>query len=79
MNVLEVVQLMIKSYVKNKNLGRLTHLYLKVEQERQYNYLKNGPYITTKEAITIYTTVVHWLKSQRFSSISFLSLAYKHK
>ncbi|CAF4914859.1 unnamed protein product [Rotaria sp. Silwood1] len=49
------------------------------EQERQRNYLKNGPYITTKEAVAIYTTVVHWLESRRFSSISFPSLAYKHK
>ncbi|CAF3836860.1 unnamed protein product [Rotaria sp. Silwood1] len=58
--------------------GRLTHFYLKAEQERQRNYLKNGPYITTKEAVAIYTTVVHWLESRRFSSISFPSLAYKH-
>ncbi|CAF3750017.1 unnamed protein product [Rotaria sp. Silwood1] len=35
------------------------------EQERQRNYLKNGPYITTKEAVAIYTTVVHWLESRR--------------
>ena len=29
--------------VCRKNLGRLTRLYLKSEQERQYNYLKDGP------------------------------------
>jgi pre-mRNA-processing factor 8 len=32
--------------VCKKNLGRLTRLYLKAEQERQHNYLKDGPYIT---------------------------------
>ncbi|CAF4703922.1 unnamed protein product, partial [Rotaria sp. Silwood2] len=48
------------------------------EQERQHNYLKNGPYITTKEAVAIYTTVVHWLESRRFSLISFPSLTYNH-
>ena len=31
--------------VCKKNLGRLTRLYLKAEQERQHNYLKDGPYI----------------------------------
>lgn len=28
--------------VCRKNLGRLTRLYLKAEQERQHNYLKDG-------------------------------------
>eukprot|EP00605_Chrysophyceae_sp_TOSAG23-4_P000128 GSChrysophyteH1.ASY1.ANO1.147.1 assembled CDS len=31
-----------------KNLGRLTRLWLKSEQERQHNYLKDGPYHDTK-------------------------------
>lgn len=47
--------------VCKKNLGRLTRLYLKSEQERQHNYLKDGPYISSEEAVAIYTTVVHWL------------------
>ena len=29
--------------VCRKNLGRLTRLYLKAEQERQHNYLKARP------------------------------------
>ena len=29
--------------VCKKNLGRLTRLWLKAEQERQHNYLKDGP------------------------------------
>ncbi|KAI8848655.1 pre-mRNA processing factor 8 [Chytridium lagenaria] len=42
--------------VCKKNLGRLTRLYLKAEQERQHNYLKDGPYITAEEAVAIYTS-----------------------
>ena len=38
-----------------KNLGHLTHLYLKAEQERQHNnYLKDGPYITAEEAVFVF-------------------------
>ena len=44
--------------VCKKNLGRLTRLYLKAEQERQHNYLKDGPYISPEEAVAIYTTTV---------------------
>ncbi|CAF3962236.1 unnamed protein product [Rotaria magnacalcarata] len=64
--------------VCKKHLGRLTRLYLKAEQERQHNYVKDGPYITAEEAVAIYTTVVHWLESRRFSPIPFPPLAYKH-
>ncbi|MCP9259169.1 Pre-mRNA-processing-splicing factor 8 [Dirofilaria immitis] len=61
-----------------KNLGRLTRLYLKAEQERQHNYLKDGPYISAEEAVAVYTTTVHWLESRRFSPIPFPPLSYKH-
>uniref|UniRef100_A0A5K3FTK5 Pre-mRNA-processing-splicing factor 8 n=2 Tax=Mesocestoides corti TaxID=53468 RepID=A0A5K3FTK5_MESCO len=64
--------------VCKKNLGRLTRLYLKGEQERQHNYLKDGPYVTPEEAVAIYTTTVHWLESRRFSPIPFPPLSYKH-
>jgi len=64
--------------VCKKNLGRLTRLYLKAEQERQHNYLKDGPYLTGEEAVTIYTTTVHWLESRKFSPIPFPPLSYKH-
>ena len=64
--------------VCKKNLGRLTRLYLKAEQERQHNYLKDGPYVTPEEAVAIYTTTVHWLESRRFSPIPFPPLSYKH-
>ena len=42
--------------VCKKNLGRLTRLWLKAEQERQHNYLKDGPYVSAEEAVAIYTT-----------------------
>ena len=66
-----------KTVVK-KNLGRLTRLWLKAEQERQHNYLKDGPYVSAEEAVAIYTTTVHWLESRRFTPIPFPPLSYKH-
>eukprot|EP00457_Paulinella_chromatophora_P000102 gb/GEZN01000102.1/.p1 GENE.gb/GEZN01000102.1/~~gb/GEZN01000102.1/.p1 ORF type:complete len:2329 (-),score=298.26 gb/GEZN01000102.1/:74-7060(-) len=64
--------------VQKKNLGRLTRLWLKAEQERQHNYLKDGPYISSEEAVAIYTTTVHWLESRKFSPIPFPPTSYKH-
>ncbi|KAH8098773.1 U5 snRNA binding protein [Aureococcus anophagefferens] len=64
--------------VCKKNLGRLTRLWLKAEQERQHNYLKDGPYVSAEEAVAIYTTTVHWLESRKFSPIPFPPLSYKH-
>ncbi|CAB4304759.1 unnamed protein product [Prunus armeniaca] len=61
-----------------KNLGRLTRLWLKAEQERQHNYLKDGPYITPEEGVAMYTTTVHWLESRKFIHIKFPPLSYKH-
>ncbi|XP_049849432.1 pre-mRNA-processing-splicing factor 8-like [Schistocerca gregaria] len=66
-----------KTVVK-KNLGRLTRLWLKAEQERQYNYLKDGPYITGEEAVAIYTLTVHWLESRSFAFIPIPPASYKH-
>ena len=65
--------------VGKKNLRRLTRLFPKAEEERQHNYLKDGPYITAEEAVDIYTTVVHCLASRRFSPIPFPPLADKHE
>lgn len=64
--------------VCKKNLGRLTRLWLKGEQERQHVYLKDGPYVTSEEAVAIYTVAVHWLESRKFSHIPFPPLNYKH-
>ncbi|KAI9295519.1 pre-mRNA-processing-splicing factor 8 [Neoconidiobolus thromboides FSU 785] len=64
--------------VCKKNLGRLTRLWLKAEQERQHNYLKDGPYISPEEAVAIFTSTVHWLESRKFTPIPFPPLSYKH-
>ncbi|KIW09573.1 pre-mRNA-processing-splicing factor 8, variant [Verruconis gallopava] len=64
--------------VAKKNLGRLTRLWLKAEQERQHNYMKDGPYISSEEGVAIYTTTVHWLESRKFQPIPFPSVSYKH-
>ena len=64
--------------VQKRNLGRMTRLFIKSEQERQHNYLKDGPYISPEEAVAIYTTTVHWLESRRFAPIPFPPLNYKH-
>ena len=64
--------------VCKKNLGRLTRLWLKAEQERQHSYLKDGPYVKAEDAVAIYTTTVNWLESRKFSPIPFPPLSYKH-
>lgn len=64
--------------IAKKNVGRLTRLWLKAEQERQHNHMKDGPYVSSEEAVAIYTTTVHWLESRKFSPIPFPSVSYKH-
>lgn len=64
--------------IVRKNQGRMSRLWLKAEQERQYNYLKDGPYISIDEGVKMYTTMVHWLESRRFAPIPFPPLSYKH-
>lgn len=68
----------IDKAVAKKNVGRLTRLWLKAEQERQYTYMKDGPYVSPDEGIAIYTMTVHWLESRKFSPIPFPPLSYKH-
>ena len=46
-------------------------LYLKVDQERQHGYIKDGLYAGAEEAVAIYTATVHWLESQKFAPIPF--------
>lgn len=64
--------------VAKKNLGRLTRLWLKAEQERQHNYMKDGPYVSSEEGVAIYTTTVNWLEARKFQPIPFPSVSYKH-
>lgn len=68
----------IEKAVVKKNLGRLTRLWVKNEQERQHHIEKNGPEITPFEATTIFATMVDWLESQDFSPIPFPPLTYKN-
>ena len=64
--------------VCKKNVGRLTRLFLKKEQERQQNFMKDGPYVSVEEGIAIYKTAVNWLESRHFSPIPFPPTQYKH-
>ncbi|KAI0564470.1 pre-mRNA processing 8 protein PRP8 [Gracilaria domingensis] len=66
-----------KTIVK-KNQGRMARLWLKAEQERQQNYLKDGPYISIEEGVKMHRAMVHWLESRRFAPIPFPPLSYKH-
>ncbi|KAL0245873.1 hypothetical protein GEMRC1_007090 [Eukaryota sp. GEM-RC1] len=54
-----------------KNLGRLSRLWLKDEQTRQNLYLKEGPYLSIDQGISIYTSLVKWLESRQFAAIPF--------
>lgn len=66
-----------KSMVK-KNLGRLTRLWIKDEQERQSQFSKEGPYVTPDQAVIIFQTMVQWLESRKFNPIPFPPISYKH-
>ncbi|ODV81188.1 PROCN-domain-containing protein [Suhomyces tanzawaensis NRRL Y-17324] len=68
----------VEKTVAKKNLGRLTRLWIKNEQERQLNFVKDGPNVSPNEAITIFQTMVNWLESRQFSPIPFPPLSYKH-
>lgn len=68
----------VDKLVAKKNLGRLTRLWLKNEQERQQNFQKDGPYVSNEEAVAVYSTMVHWLESRKFSPIPFPPINYKH-
>ncbi|XP_019086272.1 PREDICTED: pre-mRNA-processing-splicing factor 8A-like [Camelina sativa] len=65
--------------VCRKNLGRMTRLWLKAEQERQHNYLKGGCPVTPDEAVATYRTTVEWLEARKFSPIAFPPMSYKHE
>lgn len=68
----------IEKTVVKKNLGRLTRLWLKNEQERQQQIEKNGPEITPEQASGIFSTMVDWLESRDFAPIPFPPLTYKN-
>lgn len=68
----------IEKTVVKKNLGRLTRLWIKSEQERQIEYQKEGPYISTEEGVEMYLNMVKWLESRKFVPIPFPPINYKH-
>ncbi|KAG7195924.1 pre-mRNA-splicing factor 8 [Scheffersomyces spartinae] len=68
----------VEKTVAKKNLGRLSRLWLKNEQQRQIDFVKDGPYITTDEAVIMFKTMVHWLEGRKFSPIPFPPISYKH-
>lgn len=68
----------IEKTVLKKNLGRMTRLWIKHEQERQQQIEKNGPEITPDEATAIFSTMVDWLEKRDFSPIPFPPLTYKN-
>ncbi|KAL3228560.1 Pre-mRNA-splicing factor 8 [Nakaseomyces bracarensis] len=68
----------IEKSTAKRNLGRLTRLWIKNEQDRQLNIEKNGPELLPDEASTIFKVMVDWLKSRKFSPIAFPSLTYKN-
>ena len=67
-----------KTLVK-KNLGRLTRLKVKSEQERQHNFSNDGgTYIGAKEGIAIHTMFTQWLESRKYVPVKFPPPHYKH-
>lgn len=68
----------VEKTVVKKNLGRLTRLWIKNEQERQQNIEKNGPEITPDEATAIFSTMVDWFEARNFAPIPFPPLTYKN-
>ncbi|KAM3159448.1 MPN domain-containing protein [Lachancea thermotolerans] len=68
----------VEKTVVRKNLGRLTRLWIKHEQERQQLIEKNGPEITPLVATTIFKTMVDWLEQNNFSPVPFPPLTYKN-
>lgn len=68
----------VEKTVVKKNLGRLTRLWIKNEQERQKQMEKNGPEISPEEAASIFSTMVDWLEARNFSPVPFPPLTYKN-
>jgi pre-mRNA-processing factor 8 len=68
----------VEKTVARKNLGRLTRLWLKMEQERQLEYAKLGPAVAPPQAVKVFETMVHWLEARRFQPIPFPPVSYKH-
>lgn len=68
----------VEKTVVKKNLGRLTRLWEKAEQDRQNKFAAEGPYVSPDEAVVVFENMVHWLESRKFSPIPFPPTSYKH-
>ncbi|SCU92397.1 LANO_0E00694g1_1 [Lachancea nothofagi CBS 11611] len=68
----------VEKTVVRKNLGRLTRLWMKYEQERQQKIEKNGPDITPAAATAIFKAMVDWLEKKGYSPVPFPPLTYKN-
>lgn len=68
----------VEKTVVKKNVGRLTRLWVKSEQNRQAEFTKDGPFVAPDEAVVIYKTMVEWLDLRNFSAIPFPPPAFKH-
>lgn len=68
----------VEKTVARKNLGRLTRLWIKMEQGRQTEFSKTGPSVSPNHAVVIFQNMVHWLESRKYQPIPFPPLSYKH-
>lgn len=68
----------IEKTVAKKNLGRLTRLWIKNEQDRHLEYQKEGSFVSPEEGVEIYMNMVNWLESRKFVPIPFPPINYKH-
>lgn len=57
---------MIDKTVCKKNIGWISWLYFRAEQQRQNSYIENGPLLSIDEASMIYQMMVEWLEYMRF-------------
>lgn len=77
-NLGRLTRLYVKAeQVSFQSLQKSNHV-LTLFKERQSGYLKDGPYISSEEAVALYTSTVHWLESRKFAPIPFPPLSYKH-
>lgn len=70
--------MVVEKTVAKKNLGRMVRMWLKAEQERQLRYLRQGPSVSSDEAVAMLRTTAGWLEETQFQPIPFPPQLYKH-
>nr|UXY87508.1 splicing factor Prp8 [Cryptomonas sp.] len=68
----------IDKNLKKKNIGRITRLWFKAEQNRQNIYTEIGPYISTLEASQSFGVFAQWLENIQFNTIDFPIFSHKN-